>query len=130
LKANENLTIAPEAFIANAINYEFLKNDCRKITQGKNDFLYVKDSSTILIKDKIVQAVHLKSVGNFLNYDIEIGQSRKTFEAKFIRLNNRQSTPFINKTTNKIRMSCCIATESVWEFEFENDVLKRIDYVN
>lgn len=129
LKVNENLTIAPEAFIANAINYEFLEKECEKFTQNANEFLYVKDSSTILIRDKKVQEVHLKSSGNFLNYGLEIGQDKTAFETTFIRLSDRNTRPFIRTNSNKIKMSCCSGTQSVWDFEFENGVLKRVDFV-
>ncbi len=129
LEANKQLTIAPEAFISNAINYDFLKNDCRKISQNSNEILYIKDGSSVLFKDKLVQEVHIKSDGLFLNYNIKVGQSKADFKSTFKRLNDRNSNPYVNNNKDIIRFSCCIATESVWEFEFENDILTSIDYV-
>lgn len=130
LEVNKKLTISAEAFLVNGINYDFLKSDCKKIVQSANSFLYVKDSSTILIKDKIVTEVHINSAGNFLNYDLSIGKSKAAFESIFIRLSDRSSTPFIKNSPNMIKIGCCTSGKKVWDFEFENGILKRIDYVN
>jgi hypothetical protein len=130
IDVNKNLTIAPEAFLENAIDFDFLKSNCEKIIQSSNSILYLKDSSTILIKDNIVTEVHLKSAGNFLNYSLSIGQAKDVFESTFIRLENRNTTPFIKNSPNLIKIGCCTSSKNVWDFEFDNGVLKQVDYVN
>ena len=127
---NPNLKIAVEAFMNNPLNKEYLEKNCQKISQNrKNEWLYAKDSSFIQVHYDFPKEIHIKSVGDFLNYGIKIGQTRKEFEAIFDTFVNKEHTPYIYKQKDKIEFSETKIGEAVWTFYFENYILKSIDFV-
>lgn len=127
---NQNLKISVEAFINNPLNMEYLSKDCRKISQNKkNEWLYTKDSSFVQVHYDIATEVHIKSVGDFLNYGIKIGQTRSDFETIFYQLLTKEYDPYIRIQKHQTEFSATKIAEAVWSFHFENDTLKSIDFV-
>jgi hypothetical protein len=127
---NPNLKISVETFMNNPLNKEYLEKNCRKINQNrKNEWLYAKDSSFIQVYYDVAKEIHIKSVGDFLNYGFKIGQTRNDFETIFYEIEKKEHTPYIHIQKDKIEFSETKIGEAVWSFHFENDRLKSIDFV-
>ncbi len=130
-KTNANLKISIEAFLENPVNKSFLKSECYEINQGGSfHFIYSKDSSFVHLKDDIVIETNILSKGEFLNYGIEIGQTKSDFIAHFVPFVNRTKAPYVAIQANKIEFGCCEMGKSVWTFYFNNEILKKVEFLS
>lgn len=128
---NPNLKISIEAFIENPTNRSYLdSNSIKSDDYNSLNYTYSKDSSYIQFRNAKVYEAIIKSEGQFLNYGIEIGQKRQDFENIFSQLFDRPKKPYMSLRNNKIEFGCCQVGESVWSFNFENNRLKSIYYID
>lgn len=128
---NKNLKISVEAFIENPMNRSYLDSSCFKTKQDNDlNFIYSKDSTFITFRDDKVYRAIIQSKGNFLNYGIEIGQSREKFTAIFTQLFNREGKPYMYIKKDKVEIGCCESGSAVWSFNFEKNKLKSISFKN
>lgn len=126
---NPNLKISVAAFLEQPINRSFLDSSCiRSNKDNPYNFSYSKDSSFFEFQnDKLYNAV-IKTKGQFLNYGIEIGQTRAAFRAIFHQLHNSSEQFYVSNKKDRIEISTKSSSYSTWVFHFENDLIKHIQY--
>lgn len=128
---NPNLKINVDVFLESPTNKTYLDSNCIKSNENNYfDYIYSKDSSYVEFRNGKVHVTAIKSKGQFLNYGIEIGQKRQDFEAIFLRLYDNRKKPYIALKKDKIELSCCELGVAVWTFNFENNRLKSIYFID